>query len=175
MKKHRIAAAFIIAALTVSGCAGNAQSQPAPPAEASESAAVRVPADAKEYLEALKETFHEYANSSFSFPDDLESLKFDEAKKDLDNMEAALKAIENIAAPEQYTDLQDKLIGSVATEREYLENCRAFIGYCEMGDSITEDDVNEVQKLNEALDNAPADFAETYLEVVKAVKADIDQ
>lgn len=132
-------------------------------------------AEAKAYLEALKDPFHEYANSSYSLSDDLEAYRFDAALNDLNNMETALSHLESVSAPAIFAEQQKKLCGTLPSEREYIDNCRKFIGYCKKGDALTEDDKKEVQKINEALDSAEGEFAQVYLETVKAVKAEIEK
>ena len=174
-RNNIIVLSLILAAMIASGC-GGAQPSASPAVTTAAGAEVRVAADGKEYLETLKEVFHEYAESSFPFTDHLEAKDFDAAKKDLDNMEAALSKVENITPPEQYADQQKKIVDSLKSEREYLSNCRKFMGYCEKGENdLTAADAEEVHKLNKALEEAPADFSNTYIEVFRAVKADIDK
>ena len=174
-RNNIIVLSLILAAMIASGCGGSAQTAASPASSISAGTEVRVPADGKEYLEVLKDIFHEYADSSFPLADDLEAKNYDAAKKDLENMEAALSKVETVTPPEQYADQQKKIVDSLVSEREYLNNCRKFIGYCEKGaDRLTEDDIKEVQKLNKALEDAPADFSNTYIEVFRTVKADID-
>ena len=177
MKKRNniIVLSLILAAMIASGC-GGAQPSASPAATTAAGAEVRVAADGKEYLETLKKVFHEYAESSFPLTDHLEAKDFDAAEKDLDNMEAALNKVESVTPPEQYADKQKKIVDSLKSEREYLSNCRKFLGFCEKGENnLTAADVEEVHKLNKALEEAPADFSNTYIEVFRAVKADIDK
>jgi len=171
MRKYSIAAALLIAVLAVSGCSGNSQTS----GQNTVSAAADTPADGAEYIEVLKEAFHEYANSSFPFANDLQGLDFDAAEKDLDNMDASLNRIENIVAPSQYTDLQKKLLDSIGTERGIIGSYRKFIVYYKKGDMISDEEARDMQKLIEELGDPPAVFTETYLEVVKTVQADIDK
>lgn len=170
-----IVLSLILASMIASGCGGSSQPAASSSTAAAASTASRTPSDGKEYLEALKEAFHVYANCSYQFSDDLEAKKFDAALKDIDSMDAALSDIESVTPPEQYADQQKKIIDSIKTEREYLTNCRTFIGYCQKGSDITEDDLKKVQELNKTIENAPTDFADTYIEVFRTVKADIDK
>ena len=130
---------------------------------------------AKAYLEQLKDTFHEYANSSFPLADELEAHHFDEAEKCLDNMKAALDKIKDIAAPSAYSAMQAKLVSSLTTEYDYINLCRKFIGYCKKGDDLTEDEKIEVEAINKELELTSGNFTEVYLDLVKTVKADIDK
>lgn len=130
---------------------------------------------AKAYLEQLKDTFHEYANSSFPLADELEAYHFDEAEKCLDNMKAALDKIKDIAAPSAYSAMQAKLVSSLTTEYDYINLCRKFIGYCKKGDDLTEDEKIEVEAINKELELTSGNFTEVYLDLVKTVKADIDK
>ena len=174
-RNNIIVLSLILAAMIASGC-GGAQSSASPAATTAAGAEVRVAADGKEYLETLKKVFLEDAESSFPLTDHLEAKDFDAAGKDLDNMEAALNKVESVTPPEQYADKQKKIVDSLKSEREYLSNCRKFLGFCEKGENnLTAADVEEVHKLNKALEEAPADFSNTYIEVFRAVKADIDK
>ena len=130
---------------------------------------------AKAYLEQLKDTFHEYANSSFPFADELEAHNFDEAEKTLDNMEAALDKMKAIEAPSEYTVMQTKLVSSLSTEYDYINLCRKFLGYCKKGDDLTEDDRIEVEAINKEIEQTTGFFTEVYLDLIKTVKADIDK
>ena len=130
---------------------------------------------AKAYLEQLKDTFHEYANSSFPLADELEAYHFDEAEKCLDNMKVALDKIKDIVAPSTYSAMQAKLVSSLTTEYDYINLCRKFIGYCKKGDDLTEDEKIEVEAINKELELTSGNFTEVYLDLVKTVKADIDK
>ena len=136
MKKRNsiIVLSLILAAMIASGC-GGAQSSASPAVTTAAGAEVRVAADGKEYLETLKKVFHEYAESSYPLTDHLEAKDFDAAGKDLDNMEAALNKVESVTPPEQYADKQKKIVDSLKSEREYLSNCRKFLGFCEKGEN----------------------------------------
>ena len=105
-RNNIIVLSLILAAMIASGC-GGAQSSASPAVTTAAGAEVRVAADGKEYLETLKKVFHEYAECSYPLTDHLEAKDFDAAKKDLDNMEAALSKVENITPPEQYADQQE--------------------------------------------------------------------
>ena len=185
---------LVLASMIASGCGQtNIQANTASPAPAAETAAATqdnsgsgdetasrdggksAKDEAQAYLEALKDPFHEYANSSYTFSDDLEAYKFDDALKDIDAMEIALSHIESISAPAIFAEQQKKLVDTLTGWREYLNNCRKVIVYCKKGESLTAEDEKEVQKLNEAIDSASGDFAQTYLETVKAVKAELDK
>lgn len=130
---------------------------------------------AKAYLEQLKDTFHEYANSSFPFADELEAYKFDDAEKSLDDMKAALDKMKNISAPSEYADKQAKLASSLSSEYYYIDLCRKFISYCKKGDDLTQDDKAEVHAINKEIENISSEFSDIYLDLVKTVKADIDK
>ena len=166
---------LILASMVISGCSNAAvqAETDSEPIQALEE--INTIYDAGTYLGALKDCFHAYAESSYTFTDKLEAYNFTGARKSLDDMEASLKKLGSINAPEKYSYYQKKLADSLDFEYNYINNCRKFLDICDKGDSVTEADKAELDRLNAELGNVPKEFTDAYVETVKAVNADIKQ
>ena len=130
---------------------------------------------AKDYLDRLKDAFHKYSSSSKAYTDDLEAEKFDDARKDLEDMENALNELGNIDTPEKYHIEYTVFCDTLRPEHDYVNLCRRFMVFCEKRDSLTKEDEIEIQALTDEMALTPVGFSEKFLSLVKKVKADIEK
>lgn len=175
--------------MMISGCANNGASvlstaqtslTEKPPADTTAAAdeasdEEKEKAAALAYLEDLKVPFHKYVEACSTYTDDLEAARFEDAGKDLDDMENALSDLVNVEAPEKYSASHSRLRGSLSSEYDYIRLNRKFLDYCEKGDDLTEDDRIELKGLTHELELTPSDFSEEFMILVKTVKADIEE
>ncbi len=146
-----------------------------------------VTSDAEEYSDALRAAFRKYADN-VSIPLELtEKGDYDGAKEALEVSYAALREFDNITPPAEYSGQHEKLMASIDSEFKSLDLTGRLISvserfsYLEQHENeLSADDkqevielVKEIDEINESM-NASSEFADTFMETIKMLKADTD-
>ncbi len=143
--------------------------------------------NAQEYLDTIRTAFNKYADTMTEHVSRVDSKDYEGARNALEDCFAALREFDNITPPAEYSELNDKLMASVDSERRYLDDLGRLLSAMERMssleghiDSLTDEEKDELVQLASTISEITSsekktpDFADTYLETVKTLMTDIN-